>query len=152
MIIKIIIFLGVILVLSIGTHLLLYKALIRLFIISRSGIKAFLFISLFLLSLSFMASFFVLRWHENMFTIWFYLLSDTWTGIFFNLLMAVLLSWVLIAAIWVSGNYPNTKIIASACLLLAIIYSGHGIWNAYHPRIKEIEIEFESSLILRTQS
>jgi predicted MPP superfamily phosphohydrolase len=144
MVFKIIIFLGVILALTIGAHLLLYKAYIRLFVITSPGIKAFLFITLVLLSLSFMASFFLLRWQENSVTSGFYMFAATWTGLFLNLLLAALLSWILIAAIWITGSYPNTKIIAAACLLLAVLLSAYGMWNAFHPRIKNLEVNFEN--------
>jgi hypothetical protein len=87
MVFKIIIFLGVVLALTIGAHLLLYKGLIRLFVITSPGIKTLLFIILFLLSLSFMASFFLLRWQENLLTVSFYMFSATWIGLFLNLLL-----------------------------------------------------------------
>lgn len=144
MVFKIIIFLGVILALTIGAHLLLYKGLIRLFEITSPGLKAFLFIILLLLSLSFMASFFLLRWQGNLFTVSFYMFSATWMGLFLNLLLALLLSWTIIAAIWITGSYPSTKIIATVCLLLVVIISTYGVWNAFHPRVKKLEVGFEN--------
>ena len=113
MVFKIIIFLGVILALTIGAHLLLYKGLIHLFVITSPGLKAFLFIILLLLSLSFMTSFFLLRWQENLLTVSFYIFSATWMGLFLN-------------------------------LLLAVIISTYGVWNAFHPRVKKLEVGFEN--------
>lgn len=144
MVFKIIIFLGVILALTIGAHLLLYKGLIRLFVITSPEIKTFLLIALLLLSLSFMASFFLLHWQENLLTVGFYMFSATWIGLFLNLLLALLLSWIIIAVIWITGSYPNTKIITSGCLLLAVLFSAYGVWNAFHPGIKKLEVEFEN--------
>jgi hypothetical protein len=68
---KILIFLSAILALTIGAHFLLYKAIVRLFVISSPGAKTGLFSMLFLLSLSFMASFFLLRWQANHWTVGF---------------------------------------------------------------------------------
>ena len=144
MVIKIILFLGVILALTIGAHVLLYKALMRLYVITNPTIRNVLLISLLLLSLSFMASFFLLNWQENSATIGFYMFSAIWTGLFINLLLAVLLSWMIMALTWVVGSYPNTKMIASACLLLAVLFSAYGMWNAFHPRIERLELEFEN--------
>ena len=48
-------------------------------------------------------------------------------GLFLNLLLALLLSWTIIAAIWITGSYPSTKIIATVCLLLAVIISTYGV-------------------------
>ena len=144
MVLNIIIFLGVILALTIGAHLLLYRALRRLYVITSPKIRNVLLISLLLLSLSFMASFFLLRWQENSLTIGFYTFSAIWTGLFINLLIAMALSWLIIAVAWMAGNYPNTKIIASTCLLLAVIFSAYGMWNAFLPRVKNLEVTFRS--------
>jgi predicted MPP superfamily phosphohydrolase len=70
--------------------------------------------------------------------------SATWMGLFLNLLLALLLSWTIIAAIWITGSYPSTKIIATVCLLLVVIISTYGVWNAFHPRVKKLEVGFEN--------
>ncbi len=144
MVLKVVLFLAVVLALTIGAHLLFYKAVIRLFIISSPGLKISLFVILFLLSLSFMASFFLLQWQENSITIGFYRFSASWTALFLNLLLAALLSWIINSVIWLAGTYPNTRLIAAGCLTLAVLYTGYGMWNAFHPRIKKLEIEFEN--------
>jgi predicted MPP superfamily phosphohydrolase len=144
MVLKVVLFLAVILALTIGAHLLFYLALVRLFMIGSPGLKVSLFVILFLLSLSFMASFFLLQWQENQITIGFYMFSASWTALFLNLLLAALLSWIIVAAIWLAGTYPNTRLIAAGCLTLAVLLTGYGVWNAFHPEIKSLEIEFEN--------
>ena len=144
MVLKVVLFLAVILALTISAHLLFYKVVIRLFIINSPGLKVSLFVILFLLSLSFMASFFLLQLQENSVTIGCYMFSAVWTGLFLNLLPAVLLSWIIIAAIRLAGTYPNTRLIAAGCLTLAVLFSFYGVWNAFHPAIKNLEIEFEN--------
>ena len=141
MIVKILIFLSAILALTIGAHFLLYKAIIRLFDLTRPGIKTALFILLLLLALSFMASFFLLRWQENQLTIGFYRFSAAWTGTFVNLLLAVLLSWIISTVIRFTGGVPGTKLIGAGCFMLAILFSAYGAWNAFHPKIKKITVE-----------
>jgi len=144
MVLKIVLILAVILALTIGAHLLLYKAIIRLFVVSSPGLKISLFVILLLLSLSFMAAFFLLQWQENSMAIGFYKFSASWTALFLNLLPAALLSWIIIAAVWFAGTYPNTRLIAAACLALAVLFTGYGVWNAFHPRTRKLEIEFEN--------
>ena len=122
MVLKVVLFLAVILALTIGAHLLFYKTVIRLFIISSPGLKISLFVILFLLSLSFMASFFLLQWQENSITIVFYRFSASWTALFLNLLLAALLSWIINSVIWLAGTYPNTRLIAAGCLTLAVLF------------------------------
>jgi predicted MPP superfamily phosphohydrolase len=144
MVLKIVLILAIILALTLGAHLLFYKALIRLFVINSTGLKFLLFACLFLLSLSFMSSFFLLQWQENSIIIGFYRVAASWTALFLNLLLAALLSWIIIAAVWLAGTYPNTRLIAAGCLTLAVLFTAYGMWNAFHPRIKELEIEFEN--------
>jgi len=139
---KIILFLAAILGLTIATHLFLYKTMVRLFILSNPALRATFFVIIMLLSLSFMASFFLLRWQENPWTVGFYVFSATWMGLFINLLLAALLSWIIMATVGFAGGNANTRMIASGCLLLAVLFSAYGIWNASHPRVKTIEFEF----------
>ena len=89
MAIKAVFFLATILALTIGAHMLFYKAVIRVFAITGPALKTSLLIVLFLLALSFMASFFLLQWQENYLTVGFYKFSAVWVGLFLNLLPAV---------------------------------------------------------------
>ncbi len=144
MVIKVAVFLAVILALTIGAHMLFYKTVIRVFAITGPALKTSLLIVLFLLALSFMASFFLLQWHENPLTIGFYRFSATWIGLFVNLLAAVLGSWIIIAAVRITGTYAPTRLIAAVCIVSAVLYSAYGVWNAFHPRIKKLEVQFEN--------
>lgn len=144
MVLKVVLFLAVILALTIGAHLLFYKAIIRLFVISSPGLKISLFVILLLLSLSFMASFFLLQWQENSLTIGFYKFSASWTALFLNLLLAALLSWIIIAAVSFAGAYSGARLIAAGCLTLAVLFTAYGVRNAFHPGIKKLEIEFKN--------
>ena len=144
MLIKIIIFLAVTLALTIGVHLLFYKAVIAAFAITRPALKISLLTILIMLALSFMASFFMLQWQENPLTIWFYKFSALWTGLFLHLLPAVLAGWLITAAIGMTGIHLPTRWITGACIVAAIIYSVYGVWNAFHPRIKKLEVQFEN--------
>ena len=138
MAIKIVLFLASILSLTVGAHLLFYKIVIRVFTITGPALKTLLLIVLLLLALSFMASFLLLQWHENPLKIGFYRFSATWIGLFLNLLPAVLASWIIIAAIRISGSYAPARLIAAICIVAAVLYSAYGVWNAFHPRIKKL--------------
>ena len=144
MVFKIVVFLAAILALTMGAHLLFYQAVVGIFIINSSGLKAALLIIMSLLSFSFMASFFLLQWQENRITIGFYMFSAVWTGLILNLLLGVLLSWIIVAAIKFAGAHPNTRLIAAACLAMAVLFSGYGMWNAFHPKLRRLEIEIEN--------
>jgi uncharacterized protein len=144
MVIKVVFFLSVILALTIGTHLLFYKAVIHVFAVTSPVLKTSLLVMLILLALSFMASFFLLQWQENPLTIGLYKFSATWIGLFLNLLPAVLASWIIIAAVRIFGIDAPSRLIAAVCIVSAVLYSAYGIWNAFHPRIKKLEVQFEN--------
>jgi predicted MPP superfamily phosphohydrolase len=144
MVFKVVLFLAAILALTIGAHLLFFKAVVSLFLITSPGLKISLFVLLFLLSLSFMVSFLLLRWQANTLTVGFYMFSAVWFGLFINLLLAILLSWLITAAVWIAGTYHNTRLIAAGCLTLAVLFSAYGMWNAFHPRIKKLPVEIEN--------
>jgi predicted MPP superfamily phosphohydrolase len=144
MVIKIIIFLAVTLALTIGVHLLFYRAVIQVFAISGPILKTSLLIILFMLAISFMVSFFLLQWQENRLTIGFYKFSAIWIGLFLHLLPAVLASWIIIATVRITGVNAPSRLIAAGCIVAAILYSAYGVWNAFHPRIKKLEVQFEN--------
>jgi predicted MPP superfamily phosphohydrolase len=144
MILKVILFLAVILAITTGAHLLLYKAIVSFGGVTNPLVKSILLVSLVLLALSFMASFFLLRIQENQFTIGFYIFSATWTGLFLNLLLAAGACWLLISLLRIIGQNPNTRWIAAVGLILAILYTAYGIWNALHPRIKDVTVTLKS--------
>ena len=144
MVIKVAIFLAAILALTVGAHLLFYKAVVRVFAIAGPAFKTSLLITLILLALSFMFSFFLLHWQENSLTVGFYKFSAIWLGLFLNLLPVVLVSWIIIAAIRITGSCPLARWIAVACIVPAVLYSAYGVWNAFHPRIKKFEVRIEN--------
>ena len=144
MAIKVVIFLAAILSLTVGAHLLFYKTVISVFAIAGPVLKTSLLIVLILLALSFMTSFFLLQWQENHLTVGFYKFSATWIGLFLNLLPAVLASWILIAAIRITGSDAPSRLIAAVCIVAAVLYSTYGVWNAFHPRIKKLEVQLEN--------
>ena len=144
MILKVIVLLAFILAIMTAAHLLLYKAIVIFWGITGPLAKSILLASLLFLALSFMASFFLLRIQENQFTIGFYIISATWTGLFLNLLMAAGACWLFITILRLAGQNPNTRIIAAVALFLAMLYTIYGVWNALHPRLKNISVTFKS--------
>jgi len=144
MILKVIVFLAVILSIMIGAHLLLYKAIVNFWGVVSPFTKSILLVGLLLLAISFMASFFLLRIQENQYTIGFYIFSATWTGVFVNLLMAAGACWLIIAILRLAGQNPNTRVIAAVGLAVALLLATYGVWNALHPRIKDISVTFKN--------
>ena len=113
MILKVILFLAIILAVTVGAHLLLYKAIVNFWGIAGPVCKYIILLGLLFLAASFMASFFLLRLQENQFTVGFYIFSAAWTGFFLNLLLASGACWLVIAGLRLAGQNPNTRLIAA---------------------------------------
>jgi predicted MPP superfamily phosphohydrolase len=144
MILKVILLLLFILAIMVGVHLLVYKAAVNYLMITNKIAKVTLLGCLLMLAISFMASFFLLRWQENQFTVGFYIFAATWTGLFINLLLAAGASWLLIGFLRITGQDPNTRLIAAVWFILAVFCSAYGVWNAFHPHIKNITVSIEN--------
>jgi len=144
MVVRLILFIGLLLAIPYGFHFLLYSATVRFFAIHNPAIRTSLFIALSLLSISFPGSFLLLRWKENLLTRGFYISAAFWMGMFINLLLAIGLICLLIVMLRLVGHNPNTQVIAIVCFGLAACYSVYGVWNAFHPRTKNIAVEIEN--------
>jgi predicted MPP superfamily phosphohydrolase len=144
MIVKLILFLSLVLTITFGAHIVLYRTLVNCFDIENWTLKSFLLFSLTFLALSFMASFFLLRWKENGLTVGFYVFAATWTGMLVNLLLAAGLTWLSIVTLRIAGYHPNARTIAAFWLIMAVLYSAYGVWNASQPRIKKMDVAIEN--------
>ncbi len=140
MIFRFILFIGVLVTILFGAHFLLYIALVRSFAIANATLKTALFISLSFLSVSFVISFILIHWWENILTSSFYIFSATWLGLFVNLCMAVGSGWLLMGIIRLVGYNSNSQSIVTVFLVLAVLYSVYGVYNAFHPRINRSSI------------
>ncbi|MCP4751147.1 MAG: metallophosphoesterase [Proteobacteria bacterium] len=143
MVVRFVVFIGLILSVLFGCHYLVYTSIVRLFALQGSGLKLGLSIAFPVLSVSFVASFFLLFWQENRLTVGFYILAATWIGLLINLLLAVGLSWLVIAiSRWLHLDF-NRSIVGTVVFSLAVLYSVYGFWKAFNPRIETVEVEIE---------
>lgn len=143
MVLKTILLVGVFLTLLISMHGMLYVAVVRYFDIASVPIKYALLIVLAGLSISFFSAFFFLHWKENAWTVGFYIFSAAWTGILINLLLGAGLSGIVIFIGKFSGHPVHVKTTAAVCFFLAILFSAYGFWNAFHPKIKHLDVELK---------
>jgi hypothetical protein len=127
----------------VGTHFLLYMSIVRLWDGANATLRVALFIFLSFLSVSFIASIFLIHWWENLVTTAFYIFSATWLGLFINLWMAIGLSYLIITIVRMFGYAPSTSFVAAVLFMAAFLYSAYGVYNAFHPRLKHLEVEME---------
>ncbi len=129
---------------SFGANYLLYRSIVRFFRVSSIEARYYLLVAAIILSLSFFASQALSHWSEGAWSRIFYLLANSWIGILMNLLMAVFLVWGVEKILKLFGFNLNTQIFASTLFILAVAFSIYGIWNAFNPRVKNIDIKINN--------
>lgn len=123
-----------------GIHFLLYWSVIRFFSVSTRRVRAALFLSAAFLSVSFIAARIVIHWNLTLPARLFFVLSALWSGLIINLLPALILCWLLALAGWIWGRRMPMRRVSSALFALSFLFSAYGVWNAFNPRIKTIEV------------
>ena len=127
-----------------GTHYLLFRILMRFFNFSKPIFRKIFFIILILLSVSFFIASAIIHFNDSLIARIFYIFSAVWLGLFTNLFLAcclILLLEGLVRLFKMRVDFPRLGFII---LLLAIVFSVYGAWNAFHPVIKEVEVEIKN--------
>lgn len=127
-----------------GGHFLLYKSAVSFFQISRPQTKQILAATLAFLSVAFFFASFWSRFQDNFFARSFYIFSGVWLGLLLYLLIASALIWAVVLASKILGANINIFPIAIIGLLLALVYTSYGVWNAFHPVVKNIEVQIKN--------
>jgi uncharacterized protein len=127
------------------THFALYRFALRCLAIAHPLAKALFLAAFSFLALSFMASFFLLRWNENPWTIGFYRFSGVWFALAVNLILALGATWLLYGGLRLAGfSNASFRGLAVGCLVLAMVWSVHGFWSAFHPVLKPVEVQLDN--------
>jgi len=131
----------IILFFSFCAHLFLYFSVITFFSIAGPRARLVLLVIAIALSFTFFASIILVRSYENIFTQVFYVLSALWAGLLINLLMAMAIGWVIFLFSRLTGHGLIMHTAGKLLFAAAFLFSAWGVWNAAHPRVKEIELQ-----------
>jgi hypothetical protein len=126
------------------SHYFIYYSIVYFFGVAGSGRKAALALFLFLLPASFIASSIIARWTENRLARVLYFCSGLWLGVGLTLMTAFALAWAAWGAAKLSAHRPSPAVIGFAAVALACLYSGYGVWNAYHPRTEDVIVRIRN--------
>lgn len=138
------IFIIVFVIILFESHWLVYFSLVKFFNLENHNLKIFLAITLIFLSLSFIFSSLLAHWKENDFTRIFYLGANIWLALLNNLVLALAAAWVIGWGLKLANlNFDFSKI-ASLFILLAILGTAWGIWNAFNPVMKNITVKIKN--------
>jgi uncharacterized protein len=127
-----------------GAHYLLFFSLVRFFQISSPQAKTTLFLIIAFLSLSFIFSLFLAHYKEGWFSRSFYIFSGFWLGLLVNFLLVVAVVWLVVGLTKIIGLESNAAIVAAFLFPIALGVSFYGAWNAFNPRVKNIEVEIKN--------
>ena len=133
----------VVLAVLLGLHYLLYASIMRFFVITDPGVRKVIMWMLFFLALSFLPSAILLRFHMNIATKLFYIVSSIWLGLFLNLLMALVLIWFVFGVCKIVGAAADMRLVSLLFFLLAAAVSVYGVWRARHPTLKQVEVKID---------
>ena len=127
-----------------GAHYLLFFSLIRFFQIGSPNAKLILFLAILFLSLSFILASLLAHFKEGWLTRSFYIFSGFWLGLLVNLLLAAAAVWLVIGLVEIANLESNAALVAAFLFPVALGFSVYGSWNAFNPRVKNIEVEIKN--------
>lgn len=125
-------------------HAALYFSVLHFFAITNPAVQKTLLLSLVFLGSSFFIAMFLSHLRDGIFTRGYYFFAGAWIGLLTNLILFFALAWTVIAMFSWFGIVSQGKWIAIFAICAAIIYSTYGIWNAFNPVIKKINVSIDN--------
>jgi predicted MPP superfamily phosphohydrolase len=123
-----------------GAHYFLFFSAVRFFPVMAGLSRNTLAVWVGLLSVSFLLASICAHHFQNLPTRVFYFTSGCWMGLLVNLLLASAAVWFVIGAAKILGFNLNAAVWGGICFSLAFFVSIYGVWNAFHPRIKNVSV------------
>lgn len=139
-----VVFIAVAMAVVIGVHALLYFSWLRFFGVTDPTLRRIIGIALAVLSVSFLLTSILVHWRENLFTGGLYALAATWMGMLLYLFMATIAVWLILGVNHLFAIGLNARLVAAFFLLVAVIVTGYGLWNAQHPVITNVSVSLKN--------
>lgn len=127
-----------------GAHYFLFFSLIRFFQIGSPNAKLILFLAILFLSLSFILASLLAHFKEGWLARSFYIFSGFWLGLLVNFLLAAAAVWLAIGLVKIANLEINAALVAAFLFPVVLGFSVYGSWNAFNPRVKNIEVEIKN--------
>jgi hypothetical protein len=125
------------------SHDFIYLSISHFFGISAPAQRTALQWILFLLPASFIASSILAHWTDNFVCRAVYFCSSLWLGVGLTLVVTFALAWGAWAAATIFARSPSPAIFGWAAVASACLYCGYGLWNAYHPRVRNLTVRIK---------
>ncbi len=134
------IFIAIASAIVIAGHVFIYFSWVHFLKISTPAILMTLRIALGILSVSFLASSFLIHWRDNFLTAAFYAVASVWLGVLLYLFLATIVVWLVVLVDLIPGVSIRIPLVAGALLIIAAAVSIYGLWNASNPKPRHIEV------------
>lgn len=126
------------------SHYFIYCSIVHFFGVTSVGRKVVLALFLFLLPTSFIASSLLARWTGDRISRVLYFSSGLWLGVGLTLMTFFALAWAAWGAAKLVAHSPSPGVFGCGAVALACLYSGYGVWNAYHPRVEDVVVRIKN--------
>jgi len=126
------------------SHYFIYFSLMNLFAIEILKFKYILIGALFILPLSYFLSSLVAHYFDNVGTRFLYYISGLWLGILTALFTFFIFAWAIYGAGHVFGISIPKLWLGVAVILVTVLYTVCGIWDAPRVQIKNITVQIKN--------
>lgn len=126
------------------SHYFIYFSFVRFFNLTTGGRKAALALILFLLPATFIASSILGRRTTGPLSTAVYFVSSLWLGVGLTLMTCFIVAWGAWGTTRLLTHSPGPALFGWTALAVACLYSGYGVWNAYHPRVEEVVVRIKN--------
>jgi hypothetical protein len=126
------------------SHYFIYYSITCFFSLTSKGSKATLALVLVLLPTSFVALMFLARRAENPLVQGLYFASGFWLGVSLTLITFFAFTWAAWGATRLVTHSPSRALFGLVTVVLAGLWCGYGVWNAYHPRIAHVRVRMRN--------
>jgi predicted MPP superfamily phosphohydrolase len=125
------------------SHYFIYYSIVHFFGVA-GGRKATLGVVLFLLPASFIATTIFARRSENPAATVLYFSSSLWLGVGLTLMTFFAVAWAAWGLTRLAAHSPGPALFGGVAMVLGFLYSGYGVWNAYHPREEDLTVKIRN--------
>jgi predicted MPP superfamily phosphohydrolase len=126
------------------SHYFIYFSIVHFFSVTSSARKATLAVILFLLPASFIASMMLRHRSDSLIPTVLYFGTSLWLGVGLTLMIFFAFAWTARGVTLLFTHSPSPALFGGAAVALACLYSGYGVWNAYHPRTEEVRVSLRN--------
>jgi predicted MPP superfamily phosphohydrolase len=125
-------------------HWVTYASIVNFFQIQSQFSKNIIIGFLVFLALSFFVSTALSHMHDDIFTRAYYFFSGLWIGFMINLLVFFSLVWIIVLINSKFHFFEKGQILGFVAILLAFLCSMYGVWNAFNPIVKNVDVNIKN--------